>query len=85
MLFSLDPKFMLLNFRWDTQTCSDEGSDDASRGKHLTACNDFADHKESVKIDCDEKSSCSWHGTNQIAGDPCFGTNKYTVVKYKCV
>ena len=72
-------KMYRLNFRWDNQTCSDDGDD------HLTDCNDFADHKEAVETACNTKSSCTWWGTNAVAGDPCFGTNKYTVVKYRCI
>jgi len=37
-----------------------------------------------VRKACDRNTSCVLHANNGVYGDPCKGTDKYLVVKYKC-
>lgn len=37
-----------------------------------------------VRKACDRKTSCVLHANNGVYGDPCKGTDKYLVVKFKC-
>ena len=48
-------------------------------------CKGSADHTNAVANVCDGQTDCVYHGHNKIAGDPCRGVTKYTVIKYKCV
>ena len=34
---------------------------------------------------CQGKSQCTFASNNNIGGDPCYGTYKYTDVSYKCI
>merc|ERR1712115_127060 len=65
--------------RWDQTTCV------RPDGKHMGQCNGEADHTEAVKEACEGQESCIYHGNNQVAGDPCWGIVKYTVINYSCV
>ena len=38
-----------------------------------------------VKSKCNNKSSCSLFASNSVFGDPCWGTYKYLMVKYRCI
>ena len=38
-----------------------------------------------VKSACQGKASCVLHANNSVFGDPCHGTYKYLLVKYKCL
>ena len=48
-------------------------------------CGSTADHTANVKAKCDGEESCTYHGTNTVAGDPCYGVAKHTVIEYSCV
>jgi len=48
-------------------------------------CNDSADHTERARRHCDGQETCVYHGKNQVAGDPCQGVAKHTVLDYTCV
>ena len=34
---------------------------------------------------CNGKNECSYHGTSAVAGNPCVGIDKFTVIHYSCV
>ena len=44
-----------------------------------------ADHTANAKAKCDSEEACTYHGTNKVAGDPCRGVAKHTVIEYSCV
>ena len=48
-------------------------------------CNGSADHTERARKHCNGKQTCTYHGKNQVAGDPCKGVAKHTVLDYTCV
>ena len=48
-------------------------------------CNGYANHTSTVKDVCDGQRECLFHGTNSVAGDPCHGIQKYTVIDYYCI
>ena len=48
-------------------------------------CGSTADHTANAKAKCDGEEACTYHGTNQVAGDPCHGVAKHTVIEYSCV
>ena len=48
-------------------------------------CGFTADHTANAKAKCDGAESCFYHGTNQIAGDPCQGVAKHTAIEYSCI
>jgi len=50
----------------------------------MGACNGEADHTDAVRQECNGEEDCVYHGNNQVAGDPCRGVTKYTVIKYTC-
>ena len=52
--------------------------------KYVT-CGSTADHTANAKAKCDGQESCSYHGVNAVAGDPCKGVEKHTVIEYSCV
>lgn len=37
-----------------------------------------------VRSTCHGKARCVLHASNKVFGDPCGGTTKYLLVKYKC-
>jgi len=47
-----------------------------------TTC--YSDQTNYFKTLCNNKTSCSELSSNSVFGDPCFGTYKYTDVRYKC-
>ena len=53
-------------------------------GQTSMKCATSMDHTDAVAAACDGKSSCRYHGTNKIAGDPCFGVEKHTEIEYTC-
>merc|ERR1712062_187944 len=65
--------------RWSQDVCYRED------GEYMGVCNDSRDHTSAVSDKCNGKQSCVYHGKNTLAGDPCWGVTKYTVIKYKCV
>ena len=48
-------------------------------------CGSTADQTANAKAKCDGEKSCTYHGTNAVAGDPCSGVEKHTVIEYSCV
>ena len=48
-------------------------------------CSSEADHTAHIKRKCDGEATCSYHGKNHVAGDPCRGVAKHTVINYTCV
>jgi len=66
-------------FSWDQTTCV------RPDGRHMGECNGEADHTQAVIDACEGEESCIYHGNNQVAGDPCRGIVKYTVINYSCV
>ena len=48
-------------------------------------CGSTADHTANAKAKCDGEEACTYHGTNNVAGDPCHGVAKHTVIEYSCV
>ena len=48
-------------------------------------CGSSADHTANVQSKCDGEKACTYHGTNKVAGDPCQGVAKHTVIEYSCV
>ena len=44
-----------------------------------------ANHTANVKDKCNGEEYCTYHGRNQVAGDPCAGAHKHTAIKYYCV
>ena len=49
-----------------------------------TICEQTVDHSDEVAAQCDGQRSCSYHGTNKVAGDPCRGSHKFTHIHYTC-
>ena len=54
-------------------------------GQQNVACGSTADHTTNVKAKCDGEESCTYHGNNKVAGDPCPTVQKHTVIEYSCV
>jgi len=48
-------------------------------------CGATADHTARARRKCNGEESCVYTGKNQVAGDPCVGVAKHTVVEYNCV
>ena len=48
-------------------------------------CDQIKDLTEFCGIECDGKQNCQFKGTNEFAGDPCVGSNKYTRILYTCI
>merc|ERR1712235_155742 len=48
-------------------------------------CGSSADHTAYAQSKCDGEQACTYHGTNNVAGDPCHGVAKHTVIEYSCV
>ena len=48
-------------------------------------CMGEADHTDRARRHCNGEEECTYHGKNQVAGDPCQGVAKMTVLDYTCV
>jgi hypothetical protein len=57
---------------------------DQAAGQTSMECATSMDHTEAVAAACNGQSSCRWHGTNKVSGDPCFGVEKHTEIEYTC-
>lgn len=55
-----------------------------SKTDHKT-CGDTADHTQRARRLCNGEETCTYHGQNKVAGDPCKGVAKHTVIDYSCV
>ena len=47
-------------------------------------CNGVS-HTQRVRDVCNGLDECTYHGHNTVAGDPCYGIDKYTVIHYSCI
>ena len=54
-------------------------------GQNWGDCPENSDVTEAAKQKCDGQTKCNFHGDNAIAGDPCYGIEKYTEIRWKCV
>ena len=52
---------------------------------HDDTCGSTADLTADAKAKCDGEESCTYQGTSNIAGDPCYGVHKHTAIEYSCV
>ena len=48
-------------------------------------CGSTADLTADAKTKCDGQQSCTYHGTQLVAGDPCVNVVKHTAIEYSCV
>ena len=48
-------------------------------------CGSTADLTAHAKTKCDGQQSCTYHGTQLVAGDPCVNVAKHTAIEYSCV
>jgi hypothetical protein len=49
-----------------------------------TKCDHKTNSNKIVQFNCSKKASCIVKATNEVFGDPCYGTYKYLEVQYTC-